>query len=506
MSDQVKVYFEGFGKVNSVNIRQKEHTHLFYGSVEFGTAEIGAKVLSNALHRIDGRDVTVTAAELSDQSDQILNALDNDCLQANFSRLNLSELMSAANACIRFGQQAKPVFSAKHKKLDLSKCCRDEIINALQSFGSVAQSIDLAGGSVWHETAILSALGKNCAPLQICAALNELTLRDFHFEMVNWIPKEVKLDLALGRVEKLSLFGCHFMRNLFNLISVCGNLKVLHIEQCYCYRDNEEIPELIGFEELRLIDNNCNNGFVGADTFKNNIDARFVNAIVSSNPTITKLSLIGLSDAPMEIVRVIVDKLPNLLELEVKGVYCTSTSWMRHLSQLPSVTVLKLNLKFDSATPLNDVLTRNVWPIEHMELSNGRIYDDTVNAISTMTRLKNLEFYGINGLIGQHMINLAQRLGRQLEQLQLYDGVRFSKVSVFTWAELKEMLRFTTRLSLLTLVATDIAIEEDDYKAMVKILNERPANIGLTLKLMGADLNVPGELQNEHRDVLSISN
>lgn len=500
MIDQIKTYFERFGKLNSVEIQQDENTHAEYGSVEFETVGAAAAVLSNEMHRIDGYNVQVKAAKPWHQPEHILNALNNDCLRAILLKLNLLDLTNAANVCVQFNEQAKLVFSTKYKKLNLSKCSRKETIKSLHTFGSLAQSVDVKSGVIFHsklyEIKVLYMIAWHCTP-----ALKELKFYDFRFdaELLN----NMKLDSALTKLEKLSLNGCHLVRSILDLLSHCSELKVLCVESCCHNSSDKYIPKFDKLEELRLI---YTQGAYGR--ILNGIDDYFINGIIAMNSTITKLSLFGYlshGTKPTETIRTIVQSLPNLLELELQMEMPIEngdfTESIHHLGQLSFLKVLKLHLNWESATPLIAVLTANASSIEHIKLSNGKINAETVDAISQMKPLKMLELCNISGLIDEHMIKLAKGLGSQLEKLQL----RSSTAKSLTTIGLKKMLPFATKLSLLTLESWKMIIDADDYKVMLQTLQKRPEKIMLSFELNGGQVDVPKTILIENRDILFIS-
>lgn len=147
MNDEIRMYFERFGTVKSVEVQQEESTNTHIAFIEFKFAGAAVAVLSSKrAHRIDGHKVQVKAAEPWQQPDHILNALNDDCLRSILLPLNLSDLTSAANVCLRFNEQAKSVFSIERKKkLALTDGNYEAAKASLQTFGSLAQSVHVDG-------------------------------------------------------------------------------------------------------------------------------------------------------------------------------------------------------------------------------------------------------------------------------------------------------------------------------------------------------------------------
>lgn len=63
------------------------------------------------------------------------------------------DLARAANVCVRFNELAESVFSTdKYKKFDFTKCNYTEVKTTLEKFGSLSQSIDINGYSLFSNS------------------------------------------------------------------------------------------------------------------------------------------------------------------------------------------------------------------------------------------------------------------------------------------------------------------------------------------------------------------
>lgn len=165
--------------------------------------------------------------------------------------LDLSDLTNAANVWVRFSQQAKSVFSTKFKKLDLNNCAR-QYTKLLQTFGSVAQSIDINVDFCSTEINVLATIARYCSSM-----LKELTLRRCQFN--DQFFNDLSFNLMLSKLEKLSFIGCRMFGGLNDLPSVCDELKVLHIDDCLFRTDVPIWSKFKKLEELRMIHNaDCN--------------------------------------------------------------------------------------------------------------------------------------------------------------------------------------------------------------------------------------------------------
>lgn len=81
MIDDITLFFEKFGNLNSVEIRQRESVH--YGLVEFEIAENAGAVLSKDLLRIGGCDFQVETPNRYSENDR-----ENDSFRKLFYHLS----------------------------------------------------------------------------------------------------------------------------------------------------------------------------------------------------------------------------------------------------------------------------------------------------------------------------------------------------------------------------------------------------------------------------------
>lgn len=332
------------------------------------------------------------------------------------------------------------------------------------------------------ESQFLNVIAHDCS-----SALKEITITGFNFG--GKILDGLEFDSALSKLEKLSFIGCRIQKDLNNLITSCVALKVLQLEGCTLDYHFPIWPTFKKLDELRL------NNFMGST--KND----FINGVIASNPTVTKLSVLGCdfkSSADMlKIISTVAQTIPNLMELEISS-FAEIKESIGHLSQLPFLEVLNVDLNQKFASSLNTIFTANATPIEHMKLMNGEINTRTIKAISRMEHLKVLELCNIVDLSNSRMVKLVKILGSKLEELKLQG----STAENFTTARLKEMLLFATKLSLLTLQSERININASDFQVMLDIVRTRRTKAKFLLVLIGKGgrVDVPDAIQEENRD------
>lgn len=119
-----------------------------------------------------------------------------------------------------------------------------------------------------------------------------------------------------------------------------------------------------------------------------------------------------------------------------------------------------------------------------------------------MKQLKALDLFDMAYFTDERMIKLAKALGPQLKKLE-FQG---STGEELTTIGLKEMLPFEPKLSVLTLKSTKIAIDGDDYKAILSTLRKRLEKIPLSLDFIsgGGKVDVHKTIQTVNRNSLYI--
>lgn len=503
MTNQIREYFGCFGEVKSMEIIPKKNVQC--GLIEFKMAETAETVLSTKEHRIGDCDVEVIAAEPCHQPGHILNALYDDCLQMMLSNLNLIDLTNAANVCVRFNHQAKVVFSSKyHNKLDLSKWSLDQTKTAIQTFGPLAHSIDIIGFPadvtigeseynhfIWgpeNNSEILSMVDAFCT-----SKLRELKFIEFHFEGDTFYDKVI-VDSAFKTLENITFYESRLICNARSLLALCSELKELKFDRCSLLHNGICTIKFNKLEKFQLIKTKS----LGDGEFK-----RFI----VLNPSLTKLSFIGLPSrfiSTAKTLQSIATNLPHLVELEFQHCdYGTDFGkYLKHFGKLTSLKVLKFDLIAVTAKQLADSLTANDAPIEQLRLNYGKIDDDALNSISHMKQLKILELCYTENFTDENLIELAKRLGHQLEKLELEK----STAEKLTTIGLKKMLPFAVKLAVLILTSPTIEIDANDYSTMLNQVEKRPEKCNLLLKLFGEgnQVHVPEESRLKHRDTFHI--
>lgn len=166
--------------------------------------------------------------------------LNDDCLLEIFSTLNVANLCNVADVCPRFEENAKLIFSTKHKKLDFyefhikifGSMDLFEGFNLLRLFGNLTKNLEISPilfQSDDNQTTDL--IIKYCT-----GTLNKLKLDSFTIDN-NVIA--IKLQPIFANLQKLTLFCCTFYdsEHLKKLLLCCIELKKLKIKFSYFPKD-----------------------------------------------------------------------------------------------------------------------------------------------------------------------------------------------------------------------------------------------------------------------------
>lgn len=507
MNGKIHQYFERFGEVECLRVHFKNDFH--YGFVQFKMAECANAALSMASHRIGTSYVKVKEADIWHQPDyepkpedpllvppaqdspaNILNKLDDDCIREIFRFFKAIDLCIAAQVCTRFNRHANDMFSAKYKELDMydafdKMLSKNETEALLRNFGALIHSLVASSGRVASTNQFLIKVNNYCAHLKV------LNLSGFRIFGVLY----KKLRPLFAALEKLTLKDCKLSDNMKALFGVCGKLKSLDLTDCNMSNGKCIKQTFPALEEV---------SFVRTDGLKNHA----LNTFIASNTTVKKLKIDDNSNPlSTEIFHLIGVHLAELTDLEIGEIEFNDSTEETHflrdvqfLSHLKSLKVLKINLQSYSMFSLVSSLAANDSSIEHLELHESSVDGKAIEKIAQLKQIKILKVSQID-LTDEHLILLAKGLP-QLHQLHLYEAS--DEVSTIG---IKKMISHAKRLSMLKIASMDnIEIDVDDYKAMLKHVQNRPEKLKLSIEITGhgGKVDVPEEILRENREWLHI--
>lgn len=487
MENNVKEYFAQFGKIDSVEVYSKNSIQC--GFVEFEVVDGATAALSNATHRISGYDVTVEAAEPWHQPDQILNALDDDCLREIFKYFELNDLTNTADVCNRFKKCAEDAFSNKYKTVNLDGDDTDVLIN----FGKLIRSlnIDFDVFSVFDRQKFINL---DMINEYTCHKLEELSISSLRSSETLINP------LLFVNLKHIELEYCT-NPNLNQLLKVCPKLEILKIKSCGEIENclNQRFEQL---KEFHLVNSTEN--------------VESINTFIITNSSLTKLKWVN-SFPHMRSIGLIGQHLQRLVELELgleSGLLDLEfereeptgfEASLQILSNLNSLKALKLSFKFNepwSIAPLLNALATNQSPLELILLNNAEITDAAIESMSELKQLNRIQLDNVDGLTNDHVIQLS----KELPNLQHF-CLKGDSGEDITVTALKTMIRYSMKLSRIEISKADsISINSSDYFTMLEIIQKRPDKIQLSIILTGHGdiVNVPEEIVAQNREYLLI--
>lgn len=205
---------------------------------------------------IDYSPISLKQPPVHDSPQNILNALNDDCLLEIFKNLHYSTLLSVANVCNRFICLAKEAFSCKYKSKEINilelEWNREPTLSKVEHFLRVfGSSISIL--SVVKKTSLVAKLQlkrklKNTNIYlklieKYCKNINEL---EICFKLIDGSVFNDCLSL-FKRLKKLKI-PILSDPSFFKMISVCSELEVLDVN--YIYISEEVIPSKFALPKL----------------------------------------------------------------------------------------------------------------------------------------------------------------------------------------------------------------------------------------------------------------
>lgn len=499
ITKRIEQYFQIFGEVESFRVHTKGDFQFAF--VQYKSYEAAKTVLTKWKHRVANRTITVKPAHDRHQPDfeefqpppqdsprNILNALNDDCLERMFKLFNLVDLTAAADVCVRFQQHAIDVFNLKYKHV----VKREDIAEfkgpvkfkmMLRHFGSLIHSLSIDKNYLKGNAVDLLNMISEYAPV-----LKELTLDGFNVGgggngSVNGVHK------LFARLEKLTLFECEFKNGARKLFASCAELKHLSLNMCEWNNRciDQKFPKL---EEMHLYD------------FSDMEDDELEMFIIS-NPSLKRMSICdNMNSYEVDMMQTIGEHLKNLEELKIDEIFFDERSEFQSLGDLPLLRKLSLDANFHSVAPLIKMLAEKAVPLEYLALEDTEMDSNAIRSMSKLTKLNEIQLSCVSDLTDEHVIELAKELP-QLREIHLKE----STAKDITTIGLRNILGHAKKLSHLVLEsASNVQIDMSDYRSMLKSVQNRPEKIKLEIKITGNGnkVNVPEDVLSANREWLWI--
>lgn len=320
----------------------------------------------------------LVVAPAEDSPQNIMNALNDDCLLQIFGALETYELCQAANVCVRFNGIAKQAFKSRYnvqKHRSLMQDLFDENITSLfqielclRTFGLEIRALHINHQNIGNSTTEI--LLRMCA--HYCTKIEALQLKVDQWNAF----MDNSLRRALPHLKQLKLRFISYERSTFGDIFV-GDwpLEVLELEGlCGTYYTSLTIklPNLI---ELHL--RGCRD-----------LSEQVLNQCLLPNPQIRKCEL-QHEHISASAVNLLPTYLPKCEELAITDYYGRSDAAIA-LSEWRKFKLLKsLRLEGFTSSTYENILTTLALGEVPLQVLSLRIYDEN-HLVEYITKLRNL--------------------------------------------------------------------------------------------------------------------
>lgn len=499
--------FKPIGEINSIRLIGN---HRNIGHIEFTNNQIASKLISKRGIQMENAKITIEPADVHSQSipdfdfeqiptkeieenlllrapetdspNNILNALNDDCLREIFEKFEtLSMLHSISNVCVRFSEIAKQIFKTKHRHrfinmLELrwnNQLNLPQIIPFLRKFGSSIESLNIKCEFRHFKTDYYEDLPLSSYFLKIinkyCKNLTFLCITIFDLDSQTL----AKIYPLLSRLKGLQLELSSFSL-LSDFISACSQLETLSI-----VLDRPTRGILPGITLPKLSKFELTGNIIVEEEVIDSLDL-----FLACNP---HLEHIRIDFCSKSICHYIGRNMPKLREITLHNERSDAVLDLEHMYDL--------KLKYCSyriiAPHIHQLLENNVL-IEELAV-NVEILDKVV--IDNICQLKSVEKLTIraNNLEtdNNYLIKLARNLPH-LKKLKIWHSVlempdaNTTAAMPVTIAMIIKMLSYATQLSELTFDSyrlVDIApYNKDDYNTILEAIKRRIDHKKLRIK------------------------
>lgn len=377
-----------------------------------------------------------------DSPKNILNVLNNDCLQEIFRRLKkMRDFLSVASVCTRFEENAKECFPSEFKSIrinDASDTPRalplECVPKFLMKFGSFIRSIEWS----WtqdqeHDDETLNQIAAYCGK-----TLTELTVygHKLNFNTQSQFEALEKLELYDATIHDLGA------------LAPLKSLKLTFVKINDCDWLAKEFPKL---EEAK---------FYAFHKLRDQMLTEFLRL----NPQLLSLELICCRRITTSVFQNISHRSPNLVKVgfePCKGLQSTFDANMVHLSDLQQLRSLHIECHRFSGRALISSLANNNVPIENLTVEG--LVSDLAECIPKLDSLKKLH---VSSIYEEMLIDIVEKLNA-LEEISVrrsYD---------VTLCGIKETLELGKRLSRFSIHMEVLSMDLEDYNSILDVAGGR---------------------------------
>lgn len=390
-----------------------------------------------------------------DSSNNILNALNDDCLLEIFQRLPKLDLWSVAGVCKRFNTIAKRRFALKYQEFRF--CCPPEygykrytlaqVENCLQKFGSLITLISQNDFENYLDCTTDIVLGMI---IEYCNKLDEIIICNIS----NPLEEFNNISTFFARLKKLVIYNGYKInesKQIYRLIGQYGsNIEELMLDKMKVSSNEDflHLSQLMNLKKLTL-------------DFGGKPIARLMQAFSSKNVPIEDLVINGeIDDNAIKYISSM--KNISVLDITISLSQPMITTDFVQLGQLKNLKKLTLNFMGKPIVHLMQALSSKNVPIEKLDVRNCKIDNNAVKYICQMKNITKLMLNYVSGLVDNHLIEITQHLPN-LEEIFIYP----SEDSAISKIGIKNMLKTRNKLAELGLRGSIKKIDKATFKEIL---------------------------------------
>lgn len=517
MVQAVHLYFEKYGKIDTITVHSKKKSG--YALIQFESVESASAAIAKPQHEINGKLINVEAAHYWLQPkiqpsrpktsknvgkpdkttsrevkpNKLILDLNDGCLIELFKYLPISDLKNAFQVCTKFQSIAKSVFKDRFNEFGLmmheysSKNQNGYLAvdqKLFRYFGSAIKSLwlNFKQGSPNFNQQLIDCMLKYCIGPN--DALTELTIDNFDVT-----PNQIQLlQPIFKRLTILSISSGKIDRNVANLIGASRDLVELRLSQI-----NFNNISHLKFDKLNELSLGDGNQFS---------DENFIK-FIRTHSNIKSLRIHMPNDRmTTNICRSIATNLKALEVFECSRKLTSSDeNCFSPLAELKHLKKLHLNCSSLSVKELFNALADKKPPITWMTLSNLNIDLNMANDLAKLNKMENLFLYHGNHIERNQLLTILGGMPN-LKSLSL---MKFGQLNA---DNVKAITAIATNLNELYLSdQLRLKINEDDFIEMVEMIKMRKNKVKLGIEIDGerCKLKVPDEIMEENEQWLEIS-
>lgn len=365
-----------FFKIGSSFDDQLKTTRTFIiDEIKFVVHNIRVKLLPTWM--TDYRDESldqIPSTHTPDCPNNILNALDDDCLRIIFKALDMTSLCSVANACERFYEVAEDIFKVRYSNQPFDFNRFDEHGKPL-----LLQEAELFLSTFGHHMTTISINTMDSRTIfamvtDYCDELDGLSIRDSTMSQTTWR----EFQPVMRRIKHLET-TMHAFTRYEQFDGTFDELKTLIVD----FVEICDIGELLGFRFPKLESLELHNPLP--------ISAAAYDTFLLQHRSVRSL-IVNASDVHPALLQTTAKHLPHLKAFKLQANKCVISPQGLNWSHMQALKVLEFaGNTLAAAHFVIESLQENHVPLEELRLALTRLDQKTFDLIAGLKHLEKLE-------------------------------------------------------------------------------------------------------------------